>query len=109
VVILLGSHNGGHQFSIWAVNLLSLRIFGEILTPYSLLPRTKIVQKGSRKMAICQNCGKKTTFGRNRPWSKKSTRRTFRPNLQKITVYEEGQKTRKVLCTKCIRTLVKIN
>ncbi|MBK5108512.1 MAG: 50S ribosomal protein L28 [Anaerolineales bacterium] len=60
-------------------------------------------------MAICQNCGKKTTFGRNRPWSKKSTRRTFRPNLQKITVYEEGQKTRKVLCTKCIRTLVKVN
>jgi len=108
MVILLGSHNCGHQYSNWAVNLLSLRIFGEILTPYSLLPRTEIVQKGSRKMAICQNCGKKTTFGRNRPWSKKSTRRTFRPNLQKITVYEEGQKTRKVLCTKCIRTLVKI-
>ena len=109
MVILLGSHNGGHQFSIWAVNLLSLRIFGESLTSASMFERTTIVQKGSRKMAICQNCGKKTTFGRNRPWSKKSTRRTFRPNLQKITVYEEGQKTRKVLCTKCIRTLVKIN
>ncbi len=60
-------------------------------------------------MAKCQYCGKKTTFGRNRPWSKKATPRTFRPNLQKITVYEDGRKSRKVLCTKCIRTLVKTN
>jgi large subunit ribosomal protein L28 len=58
-------------------------------------------------MAKCESCGKTTTFGRNRPWSKKATRRTFRPNLQTITVYESGQKVRKVLCAKCIRTLVK--
>jgi large subunit ribosomal protein L28 len=58
-------------------------------------------------MAKCAHCGKTTTFGRNRPWSKKSTPRTFRPNLQTITVYTNGQKVRKVLCTKCIRTLVK--
>jgi len=58
-------------------------------------------------MAKCEHCGKKTTFGRNRPWSKKATRRTFRPNLQSITVFDGGQKVRKVLCAKCIRTLVK--
>lgn len=58
-------------------------------------------------MAKCEHCGKTTTFGRNRPWSKKATRRTFRPNLQKITVIEGGKKVQKVLCTKCIRTLVK--
>ncbi len=58
-------------------------------------------------MAKCANCGKKTTFGRNRPWSKKTTNRTFRPNLQTITVFEGNGKVRKVLCTKCIRTLVK--
>jgi large subunit ribosomal protein L28 len=59
-------------------------------------------------MAKCANCGKTTTFGRNRPWSKKATRRTFRPNLQTLTVYsEDGTKERKVLCTKCMRTLVK--
>ena len=39
-------------------------------------------------MAKCANCGKKTTFGQNRPWSKKATPRTFRPNLQKVTVIE---------------------
>jgi large subunit ribosomal protein L28 len=58
-------------------------------------------------MAKCAHCGKKTTFGRNRPWSKKATRRTFRPNLQTVSVLEEGRKVRKVLCAKCIRTLVK--
>ena len=58
-------------------------------------------------MAICENCGKKTTFGRNRPWSKKATRRTFRPNLQNVSVFVSGRKVRKVLCAKCIRTLVK--
>ncbi len=58
-------------------------------------------------MAVCQSCGKKTTFGRNVPWSKKSTRRKFKPNLQKVTVYEDGKAVRKVLCTRCIRTLVK--
>lgn len=58
-------------------------------------------------MAKCANCGKKTTFGLNRPWSKKATRRTFSPNLQTVTVYENGHKIQKVLCAKCIRTLVK--
>lgn len=58
-------------------------------------------------MAKCANCGKTTTFGKNRPWSKKATPRTFRPNLQTISVLEEGRKVQKVLCTKCIRTLVK--
>jgi large subunit ribosomal protein L28 len=58
-------------------------------------------------MATCQNCGKHTTFGHNIPWSKKQTRRTFRPNLQTIAVWENGQKIQKTLCTRCIRSLVK--
>jgi large subunit ribosomal protein L28 len=60
-------------------------------------------------MAKCAHCGKKTTFGRNRPWSNKATRRTFRPNLQTISVYKKGRKVRMILCAKCIRTLVKTN
>ena len=58
-------------------------------------------------MAKCAHCGKKTTFGRNRPWSNKATTRTFRPNLQTVSVVEDGRMVRKVLCAKCIRTLVK--
>lgn len=58
-------------------------------------------------MAKCSVCGKKTTFGRNRPWSRKATNRTFKANLQKVTVYEGSKKVRKVMCTRCIRTMVK--
>jgi large subunit ribosomal protein L28 len=58
-------------------------------------------------MAKCAHCGKTTTFGRNRPWSNKATRRTFRPNLQTVTIYEDGKKVQVVLCAKCIKTLVK--
>ncbi len=58
-------------------------------------------------MAKCAHCGKKTNFCRNRPWSKKATQRTFRPNLQTISMLENGHKVSKVLCTKCISTLVK--
>ncbi len=58
-------------------------------------------------MAVCESCGKKTTFGRSVPWSKKSTPRKFKPNLQKVTVLEDGRQVRKTLCTRCIRTMVK--
>ncbi len=59
-------------------------------------------------MAKCYECGKKTTFGQNRPWSKKATKRKFKPNLQKVSVFEDGRKVQKLMCTRCIRTLVKI-
>lgn len=58
-------------------------------------------------MAKCESCGKTTTFGHNRSFSLRATNRAFKPNLQKITVVENGQKVHKVLCTKCIRTMVK--
>jgi large subunit ribosomal protein L28 len=59
------------------------------------------------EMAKCSNCGKSTTFGHNRSHSLVATRRKFRPNLQRVTVYENGQKVRKVLCARCIKTMTK--
>lgn len=58
-------------------------------------------------MAKCEICGKTTTFGHNRSFSQRATNRAFHPNLQKVTVIEKGRRVRKVLCAKCIRTLVK--
>ncbi|MBM3143602.1 MAG: 50S ribosomal protein L28 [Chloroflexi bacterium] len=58
-------------------------------------------------MAVCESCGKRTAFGRNVPWSKKSTRRQFKPNIQKVSVYENGRKVQKTLCTRCLRASVK--
>jgi len=53
-------------------------------------------------MAKCEKCGKKTTFGHNRSFSMRATNRKFKPNLQKVSVYENGKKVSKVLCAKCI-------
>jgi len=58
-------------------------------------------------MAKCETCGKATTFGHNRSFSMRATNRTFRPNLQHVTVLVNGRKIQKMLCTKCIRTLAK--
>lgn len=58
-------------------------------------------------MAKCVHCGKTTKFGNNRSFSQRATRRTFRPNLQTVSVLEKGRMVRKVLCTGCIRTLAK--
>jgi large subunit ribosomal protein L28 len=58
-------------------------------------------------MAKCEKCGKTTVFGHNRSFSNRATNRTFRPNLQRVVVMENGRKVRKVLCARCIRTMVK--
>ncbi len=58
-------------------------------------------------MAKCDMCGKTTTFGHNRSFSLRATNRKFKPNLQNITIVEEGKKVKKTLCAKCIRTMVK--
>ena len=66
-----------------------------------------IVRKGSHQMAKCNNCGKATTFGHNRSFSQRATNRTFKPNLQKVSVMEKGRLVKKTLCAKCIKTLGK--
>lgn len=58
-------------------------------------------------MAKCEACGKTTTFGHNRSFSMRATNRTFKPNLQKVTIVENGKSVKKTLCARCIRTLVK--
>ncbi len=58
-------------------------------------------------MAKCEMCGKTTAFGHNRSFSLRATNRTFKPNLQTVSVIENGKKVSKILCTKCIRTMVK--
>ncbi len=58
-------------------------------------------------MAKCEQCGKTTVFGHNRSFSLRATNRTFRPNLQRISVLVGGKRVQKVLCAKCIRTMAK--
>ncbi len=58
-------------------------------------------------MAKCANCGKATTFGHNRSFSQRATNRSFKPNLQKVTILKNGHLIKQVLCTKCIKALGK--
>lgn len=65
---------------------------------------------------VCSVCGKKTTTGNTytrRGLAKKKggngqnvtgkTKRTFRPNLQRIRVWQNGTVMRQQVCTSCIR------
>ena len=55
----------------------------------------------------CDKCGKSTVFGNNRSFTQRATSRTFRPNLQKVSILENGRLVKKTLCASCIRTLAK--
>lgn len=58
-------------------------------------------------MAKCSECGKTTTFGHNRSFSQRATRRTFRPNLQSVTLFRDGRPVRRLLCAKCLKRLAR--
>ena len=40
--------------------------------------------------AVCDICDKKPTFGNNRPWSRKITKRRFDPNIQRVRARVNG-------------------
>ena len=66
--------------------------------------------------AKCDLCGKGTAFGRNirhkstGRWQRKASRtpRFFRPNLQRQTIWRNGHKVALRLCTRCVRTSLKM-
>lgn len=66
--------------------------------------------------AQCELCGKATTFGRNirhqhsGRWQRKAPRtpRFYKPNLHTQVVHRDGKSTRMRLCTRCLRTQLKV-
>jgi len=53
---------------------------------------------------VCSVCGKAPSAGRNVSHSHRVTNRTFRPNIQKVTVVNDNGSTSKVnVCTKCLK------
>ena len=60
----------------------------------------------------CEICAKKTTFGRSirhkagGGWFRRApvTSRTFKPNLQNVTLMVNGTPTKMRICTRCLRT-----
>ncbi len=53
---------------------------------------------------VCEICGKKTSFGNNVSHSHRKTRRTFKPNIQKVKVEYKGKIKTINICTSCLKS-----
>ncbi len=52
----------------------------------------------------CEICGKGQTTGSSISRSRSKSKRTFKPNIQKIRVMVDGQPRRMNVCTTCIKS-----
>lgn len=56
-------------------------------------------------MAICEVTGKKVRVGNNVSHANNKTKRTFRPNIQKVRVQDENGTVRRAhVCTKALKS-----
>jgi large subunit ribosomal protein L28 len=53
---------------------------------------------------VCSVCGKKPSAGRNVSHSHRVTNRTFRPNIQKVSVVMDGTTKKINVCTQCMKS-----
>ena len=54
---------------------------------------------------VCSICGKAPVAGRSISHSHRVTNRTFRPNIQKVTIVEEnGYRHKANVCTQCLKS-----
>ncbi len=55
-------------------------------------------------MAACELCNKVPATGFNVSHSKRHTKRTWQPNIQRATIYVGGKPRRVYICTRCLRS-----
>ena len=53
--------------------------------------------------AVCDICGKHTVAGRSISHSHRTVNRSFRPNIQRVTLLVDGRPQRKNVCTRCLK------
>lgn len=56
-------------------------------------------------MTTCNLCNKGTKIGRNRSHAQNRTARTFKANIQKVSLKFGEQKVEGSFCTKCLKKL----
>lgn len=56
-------------------------------------------------MRKCSLCGKGTTIGRNRSHAQNRTSRTYKANVQKVSIKVGGEKISGVFCSKCLKKM----
>ena len=52
---------------------------------------------------VCEICGKHPVAGRSISHSHRVTNRTFRPNIQKVSVVFDGKSRKMNVCTSCMK------
>ena len=52
---------------------------------------------------VCAICGKAPRAGRSISHSHRVSNRTFRPNVQKMTIKQDGKVKKANVCTKCLK------
>ena len=52
---------------------------------------------------VCEVCGKAPVAGRSISHSHRVSNRTFRPNVQKVTINDNGRVRKANICTKCLK------
>ncbi|MEI8215538.1 MAG: 50S ribosomal protein L28 [Eubacteriales bacterium] len=57
----------------------------------------------------CEICGKGQVSGNNVSHSNKHTRRKWNANIQSVVISENGNSSRKKICTRCLRTRNKVS
>lgn len=55
-------------------------------------------------MAKCEICGKKPMSGHNVSHSMRHTKRKWKPNIHKTTIFKDGKPRKIKICTRCLRT-----
>jgi large subunit ribosomal protein L28 len=56
-------------------------------------------------MRKCSLCGKGTAIGRNRSHAQNRTSRTFKANVQKVTLTVGEEKISGIYCSKCLKKM----
>jgi large subunit ribosomal protein L28 len=52
---------------------------------------------------VCSVCGKHPAAGRNVSHSHRVTNRVYKPNVQKVTITQDGAAKKANVCTKCLK------
>ncbi len=52
---------------------------------------------------VCSICGKGRTAGNNVSHSNRKTKRTFAPNVQKVTYEKDGKVETGYVCARCLK------
>ena len=55
-------------------------------------------------MAKCSICGKGVTFGHNVSHSERKTSRTWKPNIRKVRIDDNGTHKTVSICSRCLRS-----